>query len=144
MANVLQKVHVSDLALLYELVLLRMIDHAGDGIPFGQNGIIFSGNGRHTWGEVAQGVAEACFEAGKIKTREVESVSLGEGAKIFLKDWEVDAGDDEQLIEQGFSSNSRTKSTIARNLGWTPIRAIGEWKEGFAEEVRVAVEKGSH
>ncbi|KAK4507938.1 hypothetical protein PRZ48_001673 [Zasmidium cellare] len=136
-------VHISDLALLYEVVLCRILDNGGDGVPFGKKGIIFSGNGRHTWGEVAQGVANAAYEAGKIKTRELKSVGLEEGAEIFVKGWGLGAEDGKQLMEQGFSSNSRTESTIARKLGWRPVKGAEAWKEGFAEEVRLATEKGS-
>lgn len=134
---------MSDLALLYELVLLRIIDQGGDGVPFGRKSIIFSGNGRFSWGEAAQGAADAAYEAGKIKTREVKSVGLEDGAEIFLKGWDVSAGHGKQLMEQGFSSNSRTESAIARKLGWRPVKGAEAWKEGFAEEVRLASEKDS-
>lgn len=137
------QVHVSDLALLYELILLRILDDGGEGVPFGRKGIIFSGNGRRAWREVAQGVADAAYEAGKIKTREVKSVSLEQGAEIFLKGWDVDAGHAKQLMEQGFSSNSRTQSTIARKLGWRPVRGAEAWKAGFEEEVRLATASGT-
>ena len=39
-------VHIADLARLYEIVLLTMID-GGKGLPFGKQGIIFSAAGRH-------------------------------------------------------------------------------------------------
>ena len=127
-------VHVEDLAELYEIVLLDILEKGGANLPFGKKGIIFSGNGRFKWLDIAQGVAEAAHKAGLIKSPEVKSVSLKEGAELFPHGSEM-------RVELGLSSNSRTESTIARKLGWNPKKGPESWKEGFVEEVKAAAEK---
>jgi len=135
-AGVWDNVHVEDLAELYRLALLDIIDNSGGNLPFGEKGIVFSENGRHTWSELAQGVADAAVEAGKIGSKEVRSVSLEEGAKVLT-------GGDELLVELGFSSNSRTKGTVARErLGWKPKYGREAWQRGFGKEMEAAIRQG--
>ncbi|KAF7191405.1 hypothetical protein HII31_07428 [Pseudocercospora fuligena] len=134
--GVWDNVHIEDLAELYKLITLRMLEGNVAEIPFGTKGIIFSGNGRHSWLEVAQGVADAAYDAGRIKTKEVKSVNVEEGARL-LTEWFVPGGD-QQLVELGLSSNSRTESNVARKLGWRPSRGKEAWKRGFTEEVSQA------
>lgn len=128
-------VHMDDLAELYLICLADVIETGGMTLPFGKKGIIFSETARHTWLEVAQGVADAAYAAGAIKTREVKHVSLKEGAQVL-------AGGDELLCELGFSSNSRTKAVIAPKLGWKPTKGKKDFERGFSEEVDAAT-KGS-
>ena len=58
-------------------------------------------------------------------------MSLDEGAKLL-------AGGMELVAELGYSSNSRTKGVVARQLGWNPTRGLDAWKKGFTEEVQEA------
>ena len=132
--GVWDNVHVEDLAQLYTLCLLNILEQDGKALPFGKEGIIFSGNGRHTWGDLAQGVADAAYATGKISSNEVKSVSLEEGARVLT-------GGDELLVELGFSSTSRTESVVGRKLGWNPTRGSEAWQAGFSEEVKAATEK---
>jgi len=126
-------VHIADLAQLYELVLAKMLA-GGEDLAFGERGIVFSANGEHTWGEVARGVADAAVQLGKVKTAEVRSIGLDEGAAVF-------AGGDELLAELGFSSNSRTRSDLARAWGWKPTRGEEDWKRSFVDEMRAVLEQ---
>lgn len=75
-------------------------------------------------------MADAAFEVGMVKNRTVRSVSLAEGAKILT-------GGKEQVTELGFGSTSRTRSEIAKKLGWSPVAGDETWKRGFKEEVAV-------
>ncbi|KAK1046535.1 hypothetical protein LTR74_017949 [Friedmanniomyces endolithicus] len=135
--GVWDNVHVEDLAELYTLCVLIVLERVNVDLPTGKKGIIFSGTARHTWAERAQGVADAAYEARKIKTKEVKHVSLDEAAKIFTA-----SGGDEFRIEWGLSSNSRTKTPVAKEkLGWKPRKGPENWKSGFAEEVKAAIEK---
>jgi nucleoside-diphosphate-sugar epimerase len=127
-------VHIEDLAELYEIVLLDILEKDGKNLPFGKKGIIFSGNGRFKWLDIAEGVAEAAHKAGLIQSPEVKSVSLKEGAELFPHGNEI-------RVELGLSSNSRTESTTARKLGWKPKKGPESWREGFTEEVKAAAEK---
>ncbi|KAI1470470.1 NAD(P)-binding protein [Daldinia caldariorum] len=129
-------VHVEDLADLYLLVVERIIAQGGEGVPSGKKGIIFSGNGRHQWLDVAQGVADAAFAEGLIPSNKVESITLAEGRKYMM-----DGQAPEEIIEKAFISNSRTVSSVARSLGWKPTRGEEAWKQGFVEEVKAELEK---
>ncbi|KAK5124977.1 hypothetical protein LTR85_001167 [Meristemomyces frigidus] len=132
--GVWDNVDVEDLAELYTLCLLNILEKHGEDLPFGKKGIIFSENGRHTWKELAQGVADAAYAASKIKSKDVKSVSLEEGAKVLT-------GGDQLLVELGFSSNSRTKGVVGRKLGWKPKKGPEAWEASFSDEVKAAIEK---
>ena len=130
-------VHVEDLAELYKLAVLKILQGDSGDLPVGKKGIIFSGNGRHTWMEVAQAVANACCDKGKITDRNVQSVELAEGAKIIT----ILGHADETMLELGLSSNSRTESSVGRTLGWKPERADKAWQQGFHEDLDAVLKK---
>ncbi|KAK8034567.1 hypothetical protein PG993_009562 [Apiospora rasikravindrae] len=122
--------HVEDLAELYRIVLEDILQSGGRKLPTGKQGIVFSGNARHTWREVARGVGDAYLAAGRIKDNTVKSVGLEEGAKLFNIGVE-----DASAVELGLCSNSRTVSTIARDPGWKPIKGQGGWSKGFRDDI---------
>jgi len=72
-------VHVADLVTLYTLLLKRVL--AGEEIPTGKKGIIFSSAGRYKWLDLAKGIASALFSLGAIKTEEVSHIDVSEAAK---------------------------------------------------------------
>ena len=88
-------VHVGDLAKLYETVVQKLL--AGEDLPSGEKGIYFSANGRFTWLEVSQGIADALFTLGISKTEKVKSISLEEAAERL-------AGGNALLAELAFAS----------------------------------------
>lgn len=135
--GVCDHVHVEDLAELYKIAALDILEQGGAHLPSGKKGIIFSSNGRHTWSEFAQEVTDACYQAGKIPEHRVKSVSLAGSAKIIVL-W---GAIDETLVEYGFASSSRTISSVGRQLGWKPSRGNEAWKKGFADDVRVVIAK---
>jgi nucleoside-diphosphate-sugar epimerase len=63
-SGVWDHVHIADLAELYQLVVLNILEQEGKALPTGKKGIIFSANGRHSWLEYSQLVADACYERG--------------------------------------------------------------------------------
>ncbi|XXG99274.1 hypothetical protein Hte_005611 [Hypoxylon texense] len=137
--GVWDSVHIRDLGELYLLVARKILEEDGAGVPTGKKGILFSSNGRHSWREVAQGVADACCAEGRLAEPKVESLTLAEGAEVFTI-----VGDDEwrgeTFVELAFASNSRTVSTVARKrLGWKPTRGEEAWKAGFRDDVRVVL-----
>lgn len=135
----LDHVHVEDLAELYALVLVEFIENGGKRLPRDREAIIFAENGRHSWGEVARGIADAGFERGVLGSRDVESVSLAEGAKLFAGGL-IPEGN-EELIEVSLSSSGLTKASFARErLGWRPRRGQEEWLRGLKEEMERLVE----
>jgi hypothetical protein len=110
-------------------VLIEILSKDGASLPRGNQGVVFSAHGRHTWVEVSQAVADAAFEAGMVKNKTVRSVSLADGAELLT-------GGVEQVAELGFASTCRTRSEIAKKLGWCPKARVEAWKQGFAEEIR--------
>jgi nucleoside-diphosphate-sugar epimerase len=128
-------VHIVDLAELYTIIALRMLE-GREGVPIGKRGIIFSGNGRHAWKDVSQKVADVLVDEVQIESREVESVSLSEGTQLLKV---LDFVSDEAMIELGLCSNSRTVSTVGRSLGWKPTRGEEAFDEGFKDDVRAVL-----
>jgi nucleoside-diphosphate-sugar epimerase len=129
-------IHVQDLAALYEILAVRILEEKEeerDLLPWGKRGIIFAGNGRHSWGDIARGVARACHEAGALPDATVESVGLAEATKLFAELYLGEA--DEMLVELGLASNGKTISTVAERLGWKPTRGKDAWEQGFRDDV---------
>ncbi|KAG7285960.1 hypothetical protein NEMBOFW57_008256 [Staphylotrichum longicolle] len=83
-AGVWDHVHVQDLAELYRLVVLEILEKEGRDLPTGKKGIIFSGNGRHSWLEYSQLVADALYDEGVITQKTVAPLSLEEAGTILM------------------------------------------------------------
>lgn len=88
-------VSIEDLALLYELILAKVIT-CGD-VPTGKSGIFFSETGHHTWLHLAEEIAKTGFELGALKSAEVRSISLQDAADRWT-------GSNVQLCERSFAS----------------------------------------
>ncbi|KAI9014046.1 NAD dependent epimerase/dehydratase family protein-like protein [Hyaloraphidium curvatum] len=132
------RVHVADLAELYELAVLDMLC-GGTKLPKGRKAIIFAGNGEFSWLEAAERVGQACFEAGKISDATVESVSLREATEIWGSSYRAEATED--MVETGMTGNSRTVASVARNkLGWKPSRGDEAWLKGFADDLSIVLQ----
>ncbi|KAK5631072.1 hypothetical protein RRF57_006787 [Xylaria bambusicola] len=131
-------VHVQDLAALYEILALKALD-GGEALPWGKKGIIFASVGRHSWGEIARGVAQACHEVGVLPDLPVENLSLADGTRLFAKSYLGEA--DELLVELGLASSGRTVPTVARSLGWKPVRGEEDWERGFRDDVEAVLKE---
>ncbi|OBT64207.1 hypothetical protein VE03_06898 [Pseudogymnoascus sp. 23342-1-I1] len=125
-AGVWDNVHVADLAPLYELLLAKAL--AGEKIPSGKRGIYFSETGDHSWKELSQGLADELHKQGVLKTNEVKSISLQEGADLW-------SGGEKQYAELGFGSNARSRAVLSRKLGWAPKRTKEDFLRSFKGEV---------
>ena len=88
--------------------------------------------------EVAQGVANACYEEGRIESGNVESLNLSDATTLLSPNL-FDA--DEMTIELALCSNSRTVSSVGRSLGWRPTRGEQAWKHGFRDDFHVLFRK---
>lgn len=117
-----------------------ILDAGGARVPWGDKCIVFAANGRHTWMEVAQRVAEACCREGLIPDGRVESLTLEEGTEVFRSYVNLVGGDLTEL-ELGMCENSRTAASIARSLGWEPTRGDDESIRGFRDDVEAVVQK---
>ncbi|KAG9229448.1 hypothetical protein BJ875DRAFT_410865 [Amylocarpus encephaloides] len=120
-------VHISDLTKLYNLVFTKVL--AGEVIPSGEQGIIFSGTGRYTWRELSQRIAWALSSLGAIKSEEVRSIDIPEAAEKW-------SGGLLLSVELGFASNSRTSADVSYELGWKPEKTAKDWENSFLEEAK--------
>lgn len=132
------RVHIADLAELYEIVVVEMLARGGQKLPVGKKAIMFAGSGEFSWLEAAERVAQACFDAGKIKDPKVQSVSLAEATQIWGS-YRLETTED--MVEAGLSGNSRTVPSIAmKRLGWKPSRGDEAWEKGFADDLEVVLQ----
>ncbi|KAI0158851.1 NAD dependent epimerase/dehydratase family protein [Pestalotiopsis sp. NC0098] len=139
-AGEINHVHVEDLAELYRIVVLDILEKDGANTPTGKKGIVFSANGIHSWMEVARGIAEACHGAGRISDPGVRSIRL-EDAGEYLKSYMDLVGGDLNELELGLCSNSRTRASAAKKLGWRPTRGEEAWKRSFQEDLSAVLGK---
>lgn len=93
--GVWDSVNIADLTPLYELLLYKVL--VGEKIPSGKQGIYFSETGDYSWKQLSQAIADELFKLGLIKTDEVKSIPLQEGADLW-------SGGEKQYVELGFSS----------------------------------------
>lgn len=120
-------VHIHDLAQLYEIVLLDRVQ-GQRAIAVGEKGFIFSGTGVFAWKDVAQWIAKAGVELGKLTDAETKSISLEEAAEKWVRG-------DKQLCELAFASNARSRAEIGKELGWKPTKTRADWERSFFEEL---------
>ncbi|KAL9004024.1 MAG: hypothetical protein Q9188_003137 [Gyalolechia gomerana] len=128
-----EHVHVEDLADLFTIVANKVDKDGMQGFPSGERGIYFAGTGRHTWGELARGIAKAMYEVGGVKTDEVRRVGLKETAETWT-------GGDELACELNFGSNIRTQADTSRSLGWQPKKTKKDFDEHYLETAKLVME----
>ncbi|KFY30568.1 hypothetical protein V494_08112 [Pseudogymnoascus sp. VKM F-4513 (FW-928)] len=119
-------VDIADLTPLYELLLTKVL--AGENIPSGKQGIYFSETEDYSWKQLSQGIADELSKQGIIKTNEVQSIPLQEGADLW-------AGGQKLYVELGFASNSRSRAKLSRQLGWAPKRTKGDFLKSLKGDV---------
>lgn len=90
-------VHVVDLAKLFELLVAKILKGETDNLAFGKKGIYFANTLRHSWKELAEGIAKSCYEAGRFGSPKTQSLTLKEAADIYT-------GGDEYIAEVGLAS----------------------------------------
>lgn len=135
-------VHIEDVADLYVLIVRRLVEDNGAGVPFGKRGIIFSANGAHSRLEQTKDSVEGAHKHGLISDTSISHVDLDEGARKFgpalgITNVENNMKEARSFVETAFASNARTVSTVARNLGWRPSRGDDAWKQHDSEDAEV-------
>ncbi|KAF3394249.1 hypothetical protein F1880_005432 [Penicillium rolfsii] len=132
-------VHVEDLADLYRLVILDILGRGGKNLPTGKKGIIFSANGRHSWLEYSQLIADACYEKGLLPERKVTHLTPEEAVETLMPrlGFTKMAFTKEGLASAAemFCNNERTVASVARSLGWNPAKGDNAWKQAFRDDV---------
>lgn len=133
-------VHVQDLGNLYKILVVEILRDGGKRLPHGKKGIIFGGNGRHIWREVAQEVANVCYDEGAIGHNNIISVGLTEGLKLFGSHLpEIEKQED--ALEVLYCSNSKTVPSLAKSLGWDPMWTADTWLYALREDIRAVIPK---
>ncbi|KAK1985722.1 NAD dependent epimerase/dehydratase [Colletotrichum cereale] len=125
-------VHVTDLALLYELVLKKVL--SAEQIPSGRRGIYFSNTGSHNWRDIAGYAGKAGVALGALESAEPRSVTLEEAASKWLKATS-------QVAEMNYAANSATKPVLATELGWKPKKTENDWEESFVEAFQMVLDE---
>jgi len=105
-------VHISDLARLYELVLMRVLK--GEEVPSGKQGILFTGTGRFEFAELSKGIAGALKSLGVLGSEEVRSLGIREAAE---KLW----GGEEVLVELAWGSKCVVLSFLSSCGFWYAV-----------------------
>lgn len=143
--NTYGHVHIDDLADLYQLALIEILDRAGEAIPTGKKSIIFSATGEGTILEQAELIAAAAQEQRLLPEKRVHRLSLEEAAHQVLP--HLGLFTDEQIaaagpgmVEMILASNARTIPTVASKLGWKPSRGEDAWEKAIKDDVKSIAE----
>lgn len=78
-AGVWDYVHITDLVLLYELIVDKIV--RGEDIPYGKNGIYFTSTGRFAWLEMAKAIGRAGVSLGLLDSAEPREITLDEATQ---------------------------------------------------------------
>lgn len=121
-------VHIEDLAVLYELLLARVLAGTAD-LPSNKRGVYFNETGHHSWRQVSERVAAAGKQVGRLATDEVREETLEVAAPKLGKTLQP------FVAELGFASFSRTQAARARQLlGWKPQKTLEDFEDSFVPE----------
>ncbi|GJC87645.1 hypothetical protein ColLi_10483 [Colletotrichum liriopes] len=131
-------VHVADLADLYVLCVLDIIERGGVNVPTGRRGIIFPTVGRTLTIDIPQKCLDIAFATGSLpkdggpQQKEVRKVSLEEAAETCAGNRDV--------AETGYAGHRKTRGTVARErLGWKPVHLEEAWNKDFETELRAVL-----
>ncbi|EED12418.1 conserved hypothetical protein [Talaromyces stipitatus ATCC 10500] len=129
-AGIWDYVHVVDLAELFELLVAKILKNDTKGLLTGRKGIYFAGTLRHSWKELAESIAQHCYEAGRLESPTPQSISLQKAADIYT-------GGDEHIAEVGLASNSLTVADLAREIGWTPKMKETDFQQSLLDDINL-------
>jgi hypothetical protein len=135
-------VYIEDVADLYILILCKLVENGGAGVPTDKKGIIFSTNGDYSHLEQTKDIVEDTSKYSLISDTTISYIDLDKGSEIFSPSLGItnirDAMDRVRLfVETVFVSNARTVATIARNLGWKLSKGEDVWKQHDSEDSEV-------
>lgn len=138
--NIYGHVHITDLEDLYKLVLLDILKNQGQNLPSGKQGIMFSSHGEHTTLRQAELIAAAGHELG-ILPEGVKHLNLEEAAWAFLPDLGIFTEEQiklagAQIIEGILAANGRTVPSVARQIGWRPMKGEYAWEQSVKDGVK--------
>lgn len=114
-------VHVEDLADLYVLFVLHILEDGGKDLPSGKSGIVFPNAGMVLYTEVAQGCVDAAFRKGvlpKPDGPQAAEVRLVDAEEIAPYTGGGELG--KHLAKLAWAGHWNTKGTVGFKLGWKP------------------------
>ncbi|WYZ37643.1 hypothetical protein EsH8_II_001149 [Colletotrichum jinshuiense] len=131
-------VHIRDLADLYVLCVVDIVERGGANVPTGRKGILFPEAGRTLTIGIPRNCLDIAFATGNLpkeggpRKKEVRTISLEEAAKTLAGNLDV--------TETGYAGHRKTKGTVARErLGWKPVYLEDAWKKDFETELRAVL-----
>ncbi|KAG9123988.1 hypothetical protein FRC07_013292 [Ceratobasidium sp. 392] len=104
--NLWNNVHISDLILLYNIILNLALSVRSGQTPRPEvyTNFYFASVGEHAWGDIAKQIGPILFTKGKVEKAEARSVKASEVENF-----------------SALATNSRSVSERGRNLGWTTV-----------------------
>ncbi|KAI0117882.1 NAD(P)-binding protein [Nemania sp. FL0031] len=118
-------VHVADVATFFELLLGKILKN--EHVPTGPKPFFFIQSIRHSWKEVAEGLAVVGAKKGLLQSTKAQSIGLLEAAEKYT-------GGDAYLAEVGLASNSVTKADLAHEMGWTSRRTEADFQQSLVDD----------
>ncbi|KAI0513271.1 hypothetical protein F5B22DRAFT_656984 [Xylaria bambusicola] len=128
-AGVWDDVHILDLANFYELLLGKILKN--ESIPTGTKPFFFVQSIRHSWKELAEGLAKAGVKSGALKAEETCSIGLSEATEKY-------GSGDTGLTEVAFASSSVTKADLALEMGWTSQKTEADFQQSLLDDFKAA------
>ncbi|KAI0413245.1 hypothetical protein F5X98DRAFT_352464 [Xylaria grammica] len=118
-------VHVIDVAAFFELLLKKILNN--EDIPTGLKPFFFVQSIRHSWKELAEGLAEAGLKKNILKSTETQSIGLAEAAGKYT-------GGSTHLAEIALASNSVTKADLALEMGWKSQKTEADFRQSLLDD----------
>ncbi|PYH81054.1 hypothetical protein BO82DRAFT_416690 [Aspergillus uvarum CBS 121591] len=124
-------VHIQDLARLYELLLCRVLADNSE-ILWKMRRILFASAGRSSWPELAAGLARVGFTLGWLEAPDPRAITVEEALSLGI-------AATRQELELGFASSCRARASLARELGWQPLKTELDWERNFTDDFVQAI-----
>ncbi|KAI0542839.1 hypothetical protein GGR58DRAFT_452141 [Xylaria digitata] len=125
-------IHVVDVASFFELLLAKILKN--EEIPIGFKPYFFIQSIRHSWKELAEGLAEAGFKKNILKSTATRSIGLAEAAAKYT-------GGDAHLAEIALASNSVTKADLALEMGWKAQKTEADFQQSLMDDFDIIASK---
>ncbi|KAK9247017.1 hypothetical protein V1506DRAFT_533286 [Lipomyces tetrasporus] len=134
-------VHISDLADLYVLILATYVSDPKK-LYYDDEGYYFAENGSHNWKSITAALDEPLVKYGIIPSE--NTAKVGTPGEVHPTEEELKKGLGPELCKYAmrmYSTNSGSKATRARTLGWVPKQA--DVYSTLDEEVKTFKEFGA-
>ncbi|KAH8805149.1 hypothetical protein F5884DRAFT_885201 [Xylogone sp. PMI_703] len=122
------RVHITDVARVFELLLQRLLRPDWESLPSGKRGFYFADAALFSWKEMADKIAKVGYDLGVLNQETARSSSLATVASKF-------PGVPPELVELALASRAVLRGYNTRELlGWKPLKGDEAWDKTFAED----------